>query len=334
MGIGVTAPSSGLGTDVFIKRFELVAQQLTEKGYNIIEGDCLRKNNKHVSGTREERAKDLLNLWLNPRVGAIVPPWGGEVLIEILDLIDFDQIMDGPAKWILGYSDTSTLLFALTLKTGIATAHGINFMDLIPAQSDSLSRQALGILKLSAGATVAQHSSEKHQLKFTNFSDNLEATYNLTEPTEWKLLDGSSDAKFSGRLIGGCIDVIGHLSGTSYGDMKHFREIFKQEGIIIYLENCELSPCALTRALWQMRMAHWFDGAKGIIFGRNSGPDSHNISELSYFEVLKQCLEGLNIPVVYDADIGHKPPNMTMINGSLAELTLTRGKATLTQQLV
>ena len=32
MGIGVTAPSSGLGTDAFIKRFELVSQRISEKG--------------------------------------------------------------------------------------------------------------------------------------------------------------------------------------------------------------------------------------------------------------------------------------------------------------
>jgi muramoyltetrapeptide carboxypeptidase len=334
MSIGVTAPSSGLGTDVFIKRFELVAERLTEKGYAIIEGNCLRENCKHVSGTREERANDLLSLWLNPDVDVIIPPWGGEVLIDILDLIDFDRIMNSPAKWIMGYSDTSTLLFALTLKTGIATAHGINFMDLIPTQNDSLSSQALEILNLSNGETFTQHSSEKHQVEFTNFSDNLETTYNLTEPTEWKLLNGSSEAAFSGRLIGGCIDVLSNLAGTPYGDVDHFNDVFKQDGSIVYLENCGLSACALTRALWQIRMAHWFDVATGIVFGRNSGPDTHNTSGLSYIEVLEQCLEGLNIPVVYDADIGHKPPNMTMINGSFAELSLTKGKTTLTQHLV
>jgi muramoyltetrapeptide carboxypeptidase LdcA involved in peptidoglycan recycling len=334
LGIGVTAPSSGLGTEVFIKRFELVAKQLTEKGYNIIEGNCLRENDKHVSGTSKERADNLLKLWLNPAVDTIIPPWGGEVLIEILDLIDFDRIMDSPAKWIMGYSDTSTLLFALTLKTGIATAHGINFMDLIGTQGDPLSCQALEILKRTKGETFTQQSSEKYQAKFTNFSDNLETTYNLTEPTEWKLLDGSSSAKFSGRLIGGCIDVIENLAGTPYGDMAHFNDTFRQDGTIVYLENCELTPCALTRALWQMRMANWFDGASGVVFGRNAAEDPGDASALGYLEVLGHCMKGLNIPIVYDADIGHKPPNMTLINGALAELSVDNGKATLIQSLV
>ncbi len=183
------------------------------------------------------------------------------------------------------------------------------------------------------GIGVTQHSSEKYQAEFTNFSDNLETPYNLTEPTEWKLLDGSASAKFSGRLIGGCIDVIGNLVGTAYGDMGHFNNTFRQDGIIVYLENCELSPCAITRALWQMRMAGWFDSATGVVFGRSGIQDTSNASDLSYVEALERCTTGLDIPIVYDADIGHTPPNMTLINGALAELSIDHEKATLTQSM-
>ncbi|VGO19816.1 S66 peptidase family protein [Pontiella sulfatireligans] len=207
-------------------------------------------------------------------------------------------------------------------------------MDLIPTQADPLSCQALQILKLSKGEMFTQQSNEKYQTEFISFSDNLETTYNLTDPTKWKLLDGSPAARFSGRLIGGCIDVIGNLAGTPYGDMAHFSDTFRQDGIIVYLENCELSPCALTRALRQLRMAGWFNDATGIVFGRNSGPDASDASGLSYLEAIEHCTKGLNIPIVYDADIGHKPPNMTLINGALAELMVDNGKATLTQSLV
>ncbi|MFN1209063.1 LD-carboxypeptidase, partial [Enterococcus lactis] len=61
------------------------------------------------------------------------PPRGGELLIEILDSVDFDELQP---KWIVGYSDISTLLLAITLKTGIATAHGTNIIDLRVNYSD------------------------------------------------------------------------------------------------------------------------------------------------------------------------------------------------------
>ena len=60
-------------------------------------------------------------------IDIIIPPWGGELLIEILEYLDFTK---WKAKWVLGYSDTSVLLLAATLNTGIATAHGTNFVDL------------------------------------------------------------------------------------------------------------------------------------------------------------------------------------------------------------
>ena len=334
LGIGVTAPSSGLGNETFINRFEMVSEQLTQKGYLITEGICLRENSKHVSGSPLDRARDFLTLWENPNIGAIIPPWGGEVLIEILDGIDFEALVAGQAKWVLGYSDISTLLFAITVRTGIATAHGINFMDMIDAQTDSLSRQALEILQLEQGDSFSQHSSEKYQKEFVSFSDNIAATYNLAETTEWKSLTNDTPIKFSGRIIGGCLDVLVHLVGTPYGKIDHFKETFHNDGVIIYLENCELSPCAMTRALHQMRLANWFDGINGIIIGRTQATAVEEPNSLSHFEALSNCLKDLKVPVVYDADIGHMPPNMTLINGSFAELSLNEGKAILTQHLI
>jgi muramoyltetrapeptide carboxypeptidase LdcA involved in peptidoglycan recycling len=62
--------------------------------------------------------------------------------------------------------------------------------------------------------------------------------------------------------------------------------------------------------------------------------DASDPSNLGYLEAVEQCTQELNIPIVYDADIGHKPPNMTLINGALAELSMDHGKATLTHSLV
>lgn len=332
--IGVTAPSSGLGNETFIKRFELVTKHFNDRGYQIIEGKCLRKNNKATSASPKERQDDLLNLWANPAVKAIIPPWGGQTLIEILPTLDFEKLEQSDPKWILGYSDTSTLLFAITTKTGIATAHGINFMDLIGTQNDSLSAKTLDILNSTQGDEIRQVSSDKFQKQFINFSDCLEANFNLTEPTQWKSLNFSGNKKFSGRLIGGCIDTICYLVGTPFGNLENFKQICGNDGHIFYLENCHLHPYALTRALWQMRSAGWFEGASGILLGRNNAEIETKTTELNYLECISNCLGDLGIPVVYEADIGHKPPNMTLINGAKAVVEFTNDKTVLTQSLI
>lgn len=333
-GIGVTAPSSGLGNDTFAKRFELVAKQLANQGYRIIEGKCLRENVKHVSASASDRAKDLLNLWVNDKVDAIIPPWGGEILIEMLELVDFEKIQNSPAKWILGYSDTSTLLLALTLTTGIATAHGINFMDMIGSQEDPLSKNALQYLKTKPGESFIQKSSDKFQKDFVSFSDNLKTPYNLTEKTEWKSLNGESNIQFSGKLIGGCIDVITHLVGTPFGHMEYFKETFSADGTILFLENCQLSPCQLTRFLTQMKLAGWLNNLNGLLIGRSAAKEVENSNSLTYLEVLQNVLSDLNCPVIYDVDIGHMPPNMTLINGAFAEVEFDNGAAVLKQRFI
>ena len=66
--------------------------------------------------------------------------------MEILPLLNWDEI---EPKWILGYSDSSTLLFALTLKTGIATAHGTNFIDLRSDEWDPVTSKFLDVLSAS-----------------------------------------------------------------------------------------------------------------------------------------------------------------------------------------
>ena len=52
--------------------------------------------------------------------------------------------------------------------------------------------------------------------------------YNLTEKVCWKTLGGKEE-KITGRIIGGCIDIITELSGTKYDGTKKFIEKYGVE---------------------------------------------------------------------------------------------------------
>ncbi|MCK5072570.1 MAG: LD-carboxypeptidase [Bacteriovoracaceae bacterium] len=327
--IGVTAPSSGLGIDTFIKRFELVAKEHSEKEIKIIEGHCLRKNEHFVSGTGKERAEDFTSMWNDSAIDLIQPPWGGEYLIDMLEYLDFEALKMNPT-WVQGYSDISTLLFAITTKTGIATAHGTNFLDFINGQ-DELTSSSRDYLGLKEGDFFIQKSSNKWQSKFINFSDNLSTTFNLNEKTYWKVLNGNG-ASIEGRIIGGCLDTIREIIATPYGNLNSFfNDYAKEEGIILYLENCEQNLVELYRILISFKLAGWYDNLNGIIFGRNGGPEN---DKFSYYGCISKVFESADYPVILDADIGHKPPQMTIINGSFASLSVDSGKAVLKQKLI
>lgn len=178
--IGVTAPSSGVSEPAHLKRLDLIISQMKDRGIDVIEGKCLRRNVKHVSDTARARAADFESMWQREDVGAIVPPWGGELLIEILEHIDFESFKNkSNAKWVLGYSDTSTLLFALTMLTGIATAHGSNLIDLIANQVYDITDNYLRFLATPAGGQFEQSNFLKFQSKWPRFEDKVDTTFTL-----------------------------------------------------------------------------------------------------------------------------------------------------------
>ncbi|MNC44749.1 hypothetical protein D3C75_936670 [compost metagenome] len=78
------------------------------------------------------------------------------------------------------------------------------------------------VLALQVGESILQHSSSLYQKEW-NFAEPSPCVFHLTEPTCWKSVS-STDVHMRGRLLGGCIDVIRHLIGTPFGDVRHFQQ--------------------------------------------------------------------------------------------------------------
>ncbi len=319
--IAVTAPSSGVEPPLH-RRLDIVIGHLRAQGFVVEAGNCLRNEIRSASASADDRAAELLHYLLRDDIAAIIPPWGGELAIELLDRLDWAALANARPKWLLGYSDTSTLLLAITLRLGWATAHGPCLMDLAPGQNDPLTGAAMSALALRPGAQFVQRQSAAWQLKWTDFADLPAVTYALTEPTHWLALDGARQARFSGRLIGGCIDTLMHTAGTPHGDVRAFIKACRDAGeaTIVYLENAEQSPTSLVRALHRLRWAGWLDGISGLLIGRSAAPDSTAPSALRYIDALHSTLGALGCPVIVDVDIGHRPPQMVLINGAPAEV--------------
>lgn len=147
-----------------------------------------------------------------------------------------------------------------------------------------------------------------------------------------KRLDGQTTSiEFKGRLIGGCLDSISRLAGTKFGDIPKFCQQYANDGVILYFENIEMTPCQMARALLQLRMLRWFDNLSGILIGRNAMPRIEDDSLLNDIDALQTVLGELPIPILYDVNIGHVPPQMSLINGALAEVQFTEHSSSITQ---
>ncbi len=299
---------------------------LEQKGFKIISGETTWTQDKAKSAAAKKRAEEFNKMMLRDDIQLIIPPWGGELLIETLEYIDFENIL---SKWILGYSDISLLLLAITLKTGIATAHGTNLVDLRGAYSDETTAMWQSVLSTKMNESNLQHSSDKFQ-KDWQHDKPTPCIFNLTEQTNWKTTAETRKVQIKGRLLGGCIDVIRHLVGTPYGNVQQFKEKYsKGDAIIWYLENCDLSTTDLRRSLVQMKLAGWFDNCSGIMFGRS--PANTPVANYTVEDVYGELSKELQIPILYDIDCGHVPPQMTFVNGAYAEVHTENGQGTVVQ---
>ncbi|WP_414051412.1 S66 family peptidase [Macrococcus animalis] len=324
--VGVTAPSSGIDSNLH-HLIDSVRKKFEPENPLII-GDTTFSQHKAKSDDAKTRADELNEFLQNDSIDIIIPPWGGELAIEVLDKIDYDALQ---IKWILGYSDISAILLAITLKTGIATAHGTNLVDLRGKFSDDTTAKWLTVLNTKPGDEVVQYSSTMYQSKWDHANPS-DYVYNFDKETEWKSVN-SQNIKIEGRLLGGCIDIIRHLVGTPFGDVTQFRDDYIDgEPVIWYLENCELSPADFRRSLVQLKYAGWFDNCAGILFGRT--PINYDSGGYTIEDVYQDIFNELQIPIIYDIDCGHQPPQITFINGAYGIVEFEDGKGIVTQKFI
>lgn len=65
------------------------------------------------------------------------------------------------------------------------------------------------------------------------------------------------------------------------------------------------------------------------MFGRSEANKS--VENYTVEDVYQDLTDELEIPVIYDIDCGHLPPQITFINGAYAEVEASGGKGTVLQ---
>lgn len=331
--IAITAPSTGVPPSLH-PRLDLAIKMLEQKGFRVIEGNCLRAVHKNKSADKILRAEELKNFLTNPEIKAILPPWGGELAMELLELINFTELAKLEPKWFSGFSDLSTLHVPLTTISGWATLHGPNLMELAAEPLDPMTQKIWEVLTSDREMVITQQSSLFYQGQENDWLTHPKAGLNLTEPTQWKRLDGkSASIDFKGRLIGGCLETISRLAGTKFGNLPQFYQQHADDGIILYFESSELTPCELSRTLLSLKMHGWFDHISGLLIGRNMATEIIDSTQLNSFDALHSVLSYLDIPVLYDVDIGHVPPQLSLVNGALAHVFFNENGSTIAQYL-
>lgn len=325
--IGITAISSAAN----ILKVEKAENNLKKLGFRIRETENVRKENKLVSSSGKIRTEEFMMLWQDKEVSHIIAARGGEFVMEMLPYLhEYKEVLlTSLPKWMQGYSDTSVLNFYLTTNYNIATIHSQNLGDYAMRKLHSSLKDALNMVKLNVGEEYTQNSFDKYAKR--DDGNDIEAEYELIYENEYKTVENINKCKVSGRIIGGCIDVIKTVIGTPYDNVEKFCNQF-EEGMLWCIENCELSVPDLYRALWQMREVGWFKNVNAFLIGRTYSKEE--VGGYTYLDAIQDALSPLNVPIIYDIDMGHVPPQITFVNGAYGEFEYSNGKGKLIQKYI
>ncbi|MBQ9827774.1 MAG: LD-carboxypeptidase [Lachnospiraceae bacterium] len=318
--IGVPAPSFGCTIEPYKSQFESAVRKLTTLGYNVLPGDnCFCDKGTGISNTPEKCAEELNRMYLSLETDVLISCGGGELMCEIVPMLDLEAVGNAEPKWFMGYSDNTNFTFLSATMADTAAVYGPNF----PSYGMEEYHESLNdALELLTGKRISVHGYTKWERESLKSEDSPLAPWNVTEDTEYvyypKELKGG--VSFSGRLLGGCLDCLANLAGTRFDKVRDFNRKYGDDGIIWFLESCDLNPMAVRRTLWSLKNSGWFDCAKAFLIGRPYVYDM-DIMGVDRHSAAVSMLEEFHVPVIMDLDIGHLPPQMPIITGAFADVS-------------
>ena len=317
--IGFPAPSFGCASEPYSTAFDHALEKLESMGFQTLPGPNARADKGvGISNDPESCAREFMDMYLSQETDCLISCGGGELMCEILSYMDFEKLAKAAPKWFMGYSDNTNLTLLLATLADTASVYGPCAASFYMEPLHASLKDAIEILIGERKSVSSYGMWEKESLKD---AEHPLVPYNLTEKLAMQCFIGrepAESARFRGRLLGGCLDILVCHVGTRFDRVKEFVERYKEDGIIWFLEACDLNVFSIRRAMWQLEEAGWFQHVKGFLIGRpENGEPMMNLDNLN---AVLEVAGRKNVPVVMDVDLGHRPPMMPLVVGSVAEV--------------
>lgn len=328
--IGFVAPAFGCAIEPYHSAFLNTIKKFHEMGYATNLGkNCFSDAGIGISNKPEICAEELLDMYQNPNSDCLISCGGGELMCEVVSHLDFSALAAARAKWFMGYSDNTNFSFLLTTLADTASIYGPNAAAFgMEPWHESIS-DAMELLK-GKKLTMTNYSHwEKESVKD---EDHPFEPYHVTEPFVLHSFPAKENFSFEGRLIGGCMDCLLHLAGTRFDNVVSFAEKYKSDGIVWFLESCDLNVMEMRRCLWNLKEAGWFHYAKGFLIGRPLHFEEPMLG-LNQYDAVTGILGDLGVPIVMDLDIGHRAPMMPLVCGSYGLVEVNQGEIQITMEM-
>jgi len=327
--IACVSLSSGLASAVS-QRYQRAKKQVEESfGLHLVEMAHTLDTMDDIYQNPKNRLDDFMNAFLDPSIKGILTTIGGDDTIRLLNLMEdwhFDIIKNNP-KVFLGMSDTTVNHF-MCLKAGVSSFYSPSLLfgygenGGIPPYIIENTKKTL----FETNAIGVLPQSDFYITEFLDFIEQDNIIRNTRKTSGWKFL--GPKRKATGRLIGGCLEVLNFVNGT-----KLWPSLSEWEDTILFIETSEdkPDPSEVTYFLRNLAAQGILPLIKGILFARPGGEflASEKLEEDTFIEgykdydnaILKVLKEyNIDIPVVTHMDFGHTVPQVILPYGVLVEI--------------
>jgi muramoyltetrapeptide carboxypeptidase LdcA involved in peptidoglycan recycling len=332
--IALISPSARLN-DKLRPVVERAKDALSRRGYSVWEiftSDAETSVQHSISC----RLSELRTAFSDPDTSAIICTIGGSTFTELLPALIADtelhSIIRANPKIVVGYSDITGLHWFLHALTGLRTFYGPGIIPELGEPSsldDESSPRSFCSAELFRAIAGTQALGDLRQSSvyapnpaaFFLDSSATDVVPELAPNSGWIWI---RPGKAQGRIFGGCLTVMARLQGV--------RKISPDwRGRIVFFETAagedEYSGNPLYRvqaAIADLIAQGVFEEAAGLVVGRPYGYNSPEM-RAAYVDVIRALLcEGRlaekKFPILFNVDIGHTTPMVTLPMDALASL--------------
>ncbi len=297
--IGIINPSFKNPQDS-LNRYQNMISEIEKRGYKIKFGKSFFAEEGYLAGSDSLRKQDIIDMFLDDEVDAIICMRGGYGASRIVDEIDYEVIKKHP-KIFCGFSDITVFLNAFYRQAYMPTIHGLVGIYIGNSKVDEFSTN-----------------------DFWNF---------LEQKTLGKVLKNpNDDAKTliggvcKGELVGGNLSLLATLAGSEY------EADFTDK--IVFIEEVTEEPYQIDRYLSSLKVNKCLEKAKGFVFGyfTDCNKSESRQGTQDVIDVIKDYVLSLGKPTIYNFACGHSFPFVTLPIGIEVELDAYKKTITITEE--
>jgi len=251
--------------------------------------EVFNNSNGYLIAPPKEQARWIESAFADKDISAIFLANGGSNLNRVIQYIDFDIIKKNP-KIVMGMSNMTILLNAITIMTGLVTYHG-------PAVIFNMGQKS-GLDKYSEESFLSAIFTNRKVI-FKPYS-------------KWKSLP-SRNRKATGMILGGNLTTLESLLGTKFEP--------DWNKVIFFWEDCFMELHELDMILSHFELAGVFRKIKGIVIGRPLEiREEEYKTSMTFEKLIKDFFKDYDIPILYNVDFGHNNKKMVLPLGKIVKI--------------